>query len=594
MSEVTVDFLNDLRRMPTETEWLEFKRAENTFNFDQMAQYVSALANEANLNRREAGWLVMGIDDRIDPASGLRPAVGTRVAQTADELNRIKESIAAQTAPPIGLQAPCELAIARPDGTPARVLVWRIPAAPRGVPVACKGHYWGRAGERLCALPLHKLDTLRAQSALHDWSAAVVTEDWTVLSPSAIARARELYARRYAPKPEIVAEMWRHTDAQFLHSLRLAVNGGLTRAALVLLGQPTAVSLLGGPTPRISWQLVDHQGDHVTHQHFDVPLVMAIDALIARIRIIEVNVLPPREVAPLNLPNYDDWVLREALHNCVAHQDYAQGGRILVVESPDTLRFFNYGEFLPGTVDKVLHALQPEQRYRNACLANAMVELDLMETMNRGVKGMFRKQKERFFPLPDYEISAQPATVSVTLYGRILDKGYVDALMRHTDLSLAEAVLLDQIQKGRQPPASQLQHLRTKGLVEGRSPKLRISAQLAVAMGQEVSYVNQKGPAAQDYKDAVCRLLALGPQQRAKIDALLLPKLQLWIPELAPRKEYVRTILKEMSKEGRIHNIGGKTKAARWALAPDGAQADTAKCHPAPPNATESTPNSPE
>ena len=54
-------------------------------------------------------------------------------------------------------------------------------------------------------------------------------------------------------------------------------------------------------------------------------------------------------------------------------------------EMPTTLRFFNYGEFLPGSVEKVLRALQPEQRYRNACLANAMVELDLMETMNRGV-----------------------------------------------------------------------------------------------------------------------------------------------------------------------------------------------------------------
>lgn len=468
MNEVTGDFLDELRRMPTETEWLEFKRAGQTFSFDQMAQYVSALANEANLHRREEGWLVMGIDDRLEAATGMRPAIGTEFARS--------------------------------------------------------------------------------------------------LSAPAIARARELYARRYASKPDIVKDMLAQTDAQFLHTLRLAVHGDLTRAALVLLGQPAAASHLGGPTPRISWQLLDHRGDPVTHQHFGLPLLSSIDALIARIRIIEINILPPREVAPLNLPNYDDWVLREALHNCVAHQDYTQGGRILVTEGPDTLRFFNYGEFLPGSLDKVLHAQQPEQRYRNACLADAMVELDLMETLNRGVKGMFRKQKERFFPLPDYDIAGQPASVSVMLYGRVLDKGYVDALMTNSDLSLEDAVLLDQVQKGRPPPASQLRRLRAKGLVEGRSPRLRISAQLAVAMGQEVAYLHQKGPSAEDCKKAVCDLLALAPQPRTKIDERLMPSLMLWIPGASERKKYIKELLADMARQGTIRNIGKPTRGAVWAL----------------------------
>jgi ATP-dependent DNA helicase RecG len=567
MSKVTDDFLNALRRMPAETEWLEFKRAEHTFSYEHMGQYVSALANEANLEQRDEGWLVMGIENKINPTRGLRPATGTDFARTLDEINRVKESVAAQTSPSVALPAPDVIHVPGPDGAPVRVLIWRVPAAPRGVPVACKGHFWGRAGERLVGLPLHKLDALRAQSTLRDWSSTVVSDDWTLLSTAAIARARELYARRHAPRSDIVSEMRSQTDAEFLHGLRLAVNGGLTRAALVLLGQPVATSFLGGPTPRISWQLVDHRGDHMTHQHFDLPLLLAIDALIARIRIIEVNVLPPREVAPLNLPNYDDWVMREALHNCVAHQDYGQGGRVLVTESPDTLRFFNYGEFLPGSLDRVLKASQPEQRYRNACLANAMVELDLMETTNRGVKGMFRKQRERFFPLPDFEIDVHPASVSVTIHGRTLDERYVSALMTHTDLSLEEAVLLDQVQKGRLPPASQLQRLRAKGLIEGRGQKVRISAAVAVALGSEVAYVNQKGPVAQDYKDVVCRLLAMAPQPRAKIDELLLPKLMMWIPGATERKKYIKELLSDMARQGTIRNIGKPTRGAVWTLA---------------------------
>lgn len=566
MNHPTIDFLNTLRSMSAETEWLEFKRAEHTFSLDQLAQYVSALANEANLCHREEGWLVMGVEDAIDRANGLRPARGTQFARTMEEVNRIKASVAAQTNPSVALQTPHEIQVPGIDGQPARVLMWRVPAAPRGMPVTCKGHWWGRVGEKLGGLALHKLDTLRAQSALHDWSAAVVSSDWALLEPRAIARARELFARRHAPKPDMVDQMQCQSDVEFLHGLRLAVNGGLTRAALVLLGKPMAAVHLGGPTPRIGWKLVDHRGDDVGHKHFDLPLLLGVDALIERVRIIEVNVLPPREVAPLNLPNYDDWVIREALHNCIAHQDYTQGGRILVTESPDTLQFFNYGEFLPGSLDKVLHAVQPEQRYRNACLANAMVDLDLMETINRGVKGMFRRQRDRFFPLPDYGIGTQPASVTVTLYGRTLDERYVGALMTHTDLSLEDAVLLDQIQKKRLPPARQLQRLRAKGVIEGRGKKIRISAAIAVATGSEVAYVNQKGPAAQDWKDLVCKLLALAPQPRTKIDELLLPKLALWIPGAAERKKYIKDLLSDMARQGTIQNIGKPTRGALWAL----------------------------
>ena len=133
--------------------------------------------------------------------------------------------------------------------------------------------------------------------------------------------------------------------------------------------------------------------------------------------------------------------------------------------------------------------------------------------------------------------------------------------------------------------------MRKAKLIEGRGSKLSITARLAIATGQEVEYLNRRRPDTDDYKTALCKLLALGPQPRAKVDELLLPKLQLWIPELAHRKEYVRGLLKEMSKEGRIRNIGGPTKAALWALSPAGAPNGTrnsTKKHQTTPNNTQS------
>ena len=557
--------LEEFRRMPAETEWLEFKEAKYGFDTDALGRYVSALSNEANLHGRDAGWLIFGVKNKIDPTTGARAVVGSCYASTATELNDLKLQVYNQTSPSLGLSDPIE--VAHPDCMPgSRVLMWRIPATAPGMPMAWKGHYYGRSGESLGALPLNKLDTLRAQSAVHDWSAVLATDDWNLLDPAAIQLAQNLYKRRHATHTQVLTALQHKSVPDWLHDLRLAVNGKLTRAALVLLGKPEATTCLGGPMPRLTWVLTDHTGTIQTHQHFDLPLVIAIDQLVAKLRIIEVSLLPPRQTAPLNLPNYDDWVIREALHNCIAHQDYAQGGRIRVTEAPDSLTFFNLGSFLPGTVDRVLGSRQPEQRYRNACLANAMVELDLIETLNSGLPKMFRLQKERFFPLPDFEFGQAPDSVSVRIYGKTLDEKYVHALMSMTNLSLEDAILLDRVQKSLPLATEQIKHLRAKNLVGGRGAKIFISAQVAVATGQEVSYVNNKGLDAKHYKGLVLDLLALGAQPRQKINDLLLSKLPASIDGDLRRKEYIKNLLQEMARDQQIENVGGATRAAKWQL----------------------------
>lgn len=42
------DKLRQLRVLPSETEWVEFKEAKNNFDFDDLGKYFSALSNEAN------------------------------------------------------------------------------------------------------------------------------------------------------------------------------------------------------------------------------------------------------------------------------------------------------------------------------------------------------------------------------------------------------------------------------------------------------------------------------------------------------------------------------------------------------------------
>lgn len=47
-----------------ESEVVEFKKAENNFDLDDLGKYFSALSNEANLRGLPFAWLVFGYDEK--------------------------------------------------------------------------------------------------------------------------------------------------------------------------------------------------------------------------------------------------------------------------------------------------------------------------------------------------------------------------------------------------------------------------------------------------------------------------------------------------------------------------------------------------
>lgn len=86
------------------------------------------------------------------------------------------------------------------------------------------------------------------------------------------------------------------------------------------------------------------------------------------------------------------------MNNCIAHQDYTLNGKISVVEREDgILTFSNSGTFIPESVEHVINADAPESRYRNPFLANAMVNLNLIDTIGSGIKRMFNIQRKNTF-----------------------------------------------------------------------------------------------------------------------------------------------------------------------------------------------------
>lgn len=194
-----------------------------------------------------------------------------------------------------------------------------------------------------------------------------------------------------------------------------------------------------------------------------------------------------------------------------------------------------------------------------------MVEISMMDTAGSGIRRMFRTQRERGFPLPDYDLS-KPGKVVVTIHGKVIDVNYTRALMNEPGLDIFDVIALDMIQKRQMPTDAQLKSLKKKGLVQGRKSSLYITAKVAKATGKQVDYVLDSGVGDTHYKALVLKLIdEFGPATPEQINQLLLSRLPRALGE-QQKKDKVRNLLQEMAKEDRsIRNIGKRGKGAIWA-----------------------------
>lgn len=543
--------LQELLALPDETEWVEFKEAKNNFDSDDLGRYFSALSNEAFLKGMSYGWLVFGV--RHKP----RAVVGSQYRCHRPDLDRLKQEVAAQTSQRLTFEEIHEAFM--PQG---RVVMFQIPAALRGVPTAWKGHFYGRDGESLGPLNLNEIEQIRAQATQEDWSSQIVeAASLADLDPQAILFAREQYQEKH---PQHVAELVSWDNVTFLNKAKICVGGKVTRAALLLLGKEESTHFLSPAQGRITWVLKDEQNLEKDYQHFDPPLILASNKVLAKIRNLTVRHLPSGTLFPQEVTQYDPWVIRETLHNCIAHQDYPLGGRINVVEMSDALLFTNLGSFIPGTVEDMIRSDAPPEIYRNPFLAHAMVNLNMIDTIGSGIKRMFMRQRDRSFPLPDYDL-ADPAKVVVSLTGRVLDENYTRLLMSQADLDLLDVIALDKVQKKRVLDDETFRRLKGRRLIEGRRPNLFVSAKIAAVTEQKATYIKNRAFDKAHYKDMVeAYLRRFGQATREDINRLLLDKLSDVLDD-KQKRYFITNLLQEMKRE-KLIQVDGATRGAFWRL----------------------------
>jgi ATP-dependent DNA helicase RecG len=427
------------------------------------------------------------------------------------------------------------------------------------MPIAWQSHFYARNHESLAGLSLVKQDEIRNQDAGADWS-AVVCPQATVqdLDPAALAKARELFASRFGGRiPETTIRTW--SDEEFLAQAKLSVNGGITRAALLLLGTWQATHHLSPYVAELSWKL---EGPDRVYEHFHPPFLLETSRLFQRIRNYRLSLLPPGQLIPVDVQKYDQAIVLEALHNCIAHQDYRACERVLVIERPGELEFTNAGTFYDGQpTDYVLGNRSPKH-YRNRLLAEAMVTLRMMDTMGYGIREvMFKGQARRYLPLPDYDLVSEPGHVILRLPGQFIDENYSRVLLAHPDFELADIFALDRVQKHQPISEEALRTLRRRKLVEGRKPALHVSAQVAAATDSRGAYIRQRSQGDLHYRQLILDYIKrFKTATRDELRDMLLPALP---SVLSPEQKEIKlkNLLAALRREGLIVRQGAGPKA---------------------------------
>ncbi len=544
-----------------EHEIVEFKEAKGQYSEDKIGQYFSAISNEVNLKGRQYGWLILGVSEQ-----GEKHPVGTAFKQGNPALlEKFKYALSRDTTDGMTFLDIIELSPQYKEKS-CRVLMFKIPAAVAGMPTAWKTRYYARNGDSLVPMQQYKIDAIRNQDR-RDWS-RLILPGATIehLDKDAIAFARRQYKEKMG-RPHISEEVDSMTDEEFLTKIKLMRDGGVTHAAMLLLGNADFDNFFQS-TPSIMWRLYSSDGEMKDYAVFSIPFITVVDQIFARIRNLTYRYIPSKaSLFPKETQQYDAWLLRELLNNCIVHSNYQLGGRIYVNECEDRIIISNPGDFLPQRIETVLQTTYNPPFYRNQLLAESMVKFHMIDTATSGIKKVFRIQKDKYFPMPDYDL-ANANQVSVTVYGKTIDDRYTYMLFEHPELDLETVYLLDQVQKGQGQHLSKesITLLRKNRLIEGRVGSLFLSAGVAKKMNEEAQYIKNKGFDDQYYRDLIVGYIKkFGKAQKKELRSLLWDKFPAVLTDVQ-RERKILTLLTSLKQKGKIETDSDNHQLCNWVL----------------------------
>ena len=373
----TIHQIDNWRAARSEHQNLEFKEAKAQFDNRKLYKYCVALANEGG------GYLLLGIED-VPP----RKVVGTAAFNDLVEM-------AAKMFQVLGFRVDIE-DVSHPDG---RVLVFHIPARPRGTAFAYEGAYLMRAGEELVPMSEDRLRTIFAEGQ-PDWLSLPALTDCDDDKVVQLLDTQSYFDLLHLPYPvhrsgvlerfetekliERASGRWTITNlGGILFAKKLEEFDRLARkAARVIVYE-------GKNKSKTKLDRLGTRGYAVGFQ----ALVQFINGLVPSNEVIE-------QALRREVKMFPEIAVRELVANALIHQDFTETGTSVVVEIyDDRMEISNPGKpFI--SPDRFID----EYQSRNERLADLMRRLGICEEKGSGVDKVVEAAEVFQLPAPDFRV----------------------------------------------------------------------------------------------------------------------------------------------------------------------------------------------
>ena len=521
-----------------EDERLEFKEAKTRFDFKKLVNYCVALANEGG------GRMILGVTDRRP-----RAVVGTRAFR---DLERTKAGLIERLRLRLDVEE-----LQHPDG---RVLVFQVPPRPIGMPLEYQGAYLMRGGESLIPMTPDQLQRIFAETG-PDFSAEICTPaQLDDLDPAAVEILRQLWQRKL-PDQDISTR----PDEQLLADAELLVDGGVTYAALVLLGTRKALGKhLAQAELIFEYRSNDAPGPAAERQEFRQGFLSVLDDVWRLVNQRNDRQHFQQGFFVWDVPTFNERVVRETVLNAVSHRDYRHGGSVFVRQYPQRIEIVSPGGFPSGiTPENILRQQNP----RNRRIAEVLAKCGLVERAGQGFDLIFRECIRQSKPLPDFS-HTDAHTVWLTLHGDIQDPEFLRFLEeigreQVATFGLDDFLVVDLVRREQRIPDAlrlRVEHLLEQGIIErvgrGRGVRLLLSRRLYRHIGKAGVYTRKRGLDRETNKELLMKHIQDNRNEGSRLGELV---------QVLPALSYVQVqkLLQDLRIQGRILKVGN-TNAARW------------------------------